>query len=171
MFDKILYPTDGSDGAEAALDDVRNLAKTNDATVHILYVINKRHAANGIAGEPNQGRDFGMAGDPQGGESSMAGDRLGAREMRLKAIDHGAEIVDHAASQLGDVDCRTALRGGDIHQVILDYAEKNRINLIVMGTNSRTGLDRYLAGSVTEKIVRLSDIPVMTVRESDEMPT
>jgi len=47
--------------------------------------------------------------------------------------------------------CTTEVIAGDPHQVILDYAKKNDIDMIVMGTHGRTGLDRHLIGSVTEK--------------------
>jgi nucleotide-binding universal stress UspA family protein len=53
---------------------------------------------------------------------------------------------------------------GAPHRAILDYVDEQDIDLIVMGTHGRTGLDRYLLGSVTEKVVRLSDAPVLTVR-------
>jgi nucleotide-binding universal stress UspA family protein len=53
---------------------------------------------------------------------------------------------------------------GAPHQAILDYVDEHDIDLVVMGTHGRTGLDRYLLGSVTEKVVRLSDAPVLTVR-------
>lgn len=57
---------------------------------------------------------------------------------------------------------------GRPHSGILSYAENNDIDLIVMETHGRTGLDRYLLGSVTEKVVRLADVPVVTVRHRTE---
>lgn len=53
---------------------------------------------------------------------------------------------------------------GTPHQAILDHIDEHDIDLVVMGTHGRTGLDRYLLGSITEKVVRLSDAPVLTVR-------
>ncbi|MDO9098890.1 MAG: universal stress protein, partial [Candidatus Methanoperedens sp.] len=47
---------------------------------------------------------------------------------------------------------------------IIKYAEKNSISLIVMGTLGKSGLDRFLLGSVAEKVVRNSKIPVLIVR-------
>lgn len=49
------------------------------------------------------------------------------------------------------------------HEQILDFTEQNNIDLIIMSTHGRTGLDRLLIGSVTEKIVRNSKVPVLTV--------
>ncbi|WP_394351132.1 universal stress protein [Halorubrum sp. CBA1125] len=47
------------------------------------------------------------------------------------------------------------------------YVDANDIDLIVMGTHGRSGLERYLLGSVTEKVVRTSALPVLTVRSSN----
>ena len=76
--------------------------------------------------------------------------------MIEQAEDDGVETIEGMVSQ------------GSPHRAILDYIEDQDIDLVVMGTHGRTGLDRYLLGSVTEKVVRLSDAPVMTVRLSDE---
>jgi nucleotide-binding universal stress UspA family protein len=47
---------------------------------------------------------------------------------------------------------------------IIKYSEKNSVSLIVMGTLGKSGLDRFLLGSVAEKVVRNSKIPVLVVR-------
>ena len=52
--------------------------------------------------------------------------------------------------------------------MILDYVDENGIDCIVMGTHGRRGLEHYLLGSVTERVVRLAKVPVMTVHASDE---
>ena len=52
-------------------------------------------------------------------------------------------------------------------QEILAYAAANDMDIIVMGTHGRTGIDRILFGSVAEKVVKAADIPVMTVRPKD----
>lgn len=53
---------------------------------------------------------------------------------------------------------------GAPHQAILDYVAEHDTDPVVLGTHGRTGLDRYLLGSVTEKVVPRSDAPVLTVR-------
>ena len=64
---------------------------------------------------------------------------------------HGVEIV-------------TDLLEGTPHQAVVDHAESIRTNLIIIGTHGRTGLTHLLLGSVAEKVVRTSPIPVCTVR-------
>jgi nucleotide-binding universal stress UspA family protein len=57
---------------------------------------------------------------------------------------------------------------GTPHTAILDYAEEHGVDLVVMGTHGRRGFDRFLLGSVTEKVVRTASVPVMTVRVGEE---
>ncbi len=58
----------------------------------------------------------------------------------------------------------TAVASGNPHAVILEYADANDADLVVLGTHGGPVSGRYLLGSVTEKVVRLADPPVVTVR-------
>lgn len=53
---------------------------------------------------------------------------------------------------------------GNPHEKILEYVSEHDIDMVVMGTHGRTGLDRALMGSVAERVVRRSPVPVLTVR-------
>lgn len=55
-----------------------------------------------------------------------------------------------------------------IHRVVSDYATDHDADLIVMGTHGRAGLARYLLGSITEKIVRVPDIVVLTISPPED---
>lgn len=55
--------------------------------------------------------------------------------------------------------------GQPAHRAILACADEHDVDCIVMGTYGRTGWDRYLLGGVTERVVRLTDIPVISVKE------
>jgi nucleotide-binding universal stress UspA family protein len=167
MYQNVLYPTDGSDGAEAALTNARDLAETYDATVHVLYVAEETQP-HGLASDVEVTGSGGMVGDPEGGQAAMEGDRTKADERQAQVEARGTEVVETAAERFGDVQTRTAVHSGNPYQVILDYTEANDIDLVVMGTHGRTGLDRYLLGSVTEKVVRTSDVPVLTVRGDED---
>jgi nucleotide-binding universal stress UspA family protein len=167
MYQHILYPTDGSDGASSALADARDIANTYDATVHVLYVA-EHPRPHGLAGDVVVTGSGGMVGDPDGGEAAMEGDRTKGDELQAEAEEHGADLVERVADRFGDVPTRTEVRSGNPHETILDYADEHDVDLVVMGTHGRPGLDRYLLGSVTEKVVRTSDIPVLTVRGVDD---
>ncbi len=84
------------------------------------------------------------------------------------AAERAVERVEVEATREG-VDVVTAVEQGVPHEEIIAYADDHDIDMIVMGTQGRTGLDRVLVGSVTERIVRLADIPVVTVRLNDEI--
>jgi nucleotide-binding universal stress UspA family protein len=57
-------------------------------------------------------------------------------------------------------------------QEIINYTHTHNMDLIVMGTHGRTGIDRILFGSVAEKVIKTSDVPVLTVRPTkDTTPT
>lgn len=56
--------------------------------------------------------------------------------------------------------------GGTAHGEIVQYANDNDIDIIVMGTRGRQGVDRYLLGSVTERVVRTAEQAVLTVDEA-----
>lgn len=168
MYSEILYPTDGSEGATVALDNSRDLAETYDARVHVLYVVDTTHGGLGMAGDPQERSGTGMAGTPGGAKRGMGGNREQVEEIQERRKNRGEAIVEEAAEKLGDVETKAVVESGAPHQTILEYTEDNDIDIIVMSTHGRRGLDRYLLGSVTEKVVRLSDVPVLTVRRDDK---
>ncbi|WP_058366701.1 universal stress protein [Haloparvum sedimenti] len=143
MYDNILVPTDGSPASDAAIDHAIDLAKRYDARVHALYVV------DGAA------------------YSTLEAGAQVVVEALEKEGEEATERVAEAATDAG-VETVTTVTTGTAYRSISDYVAENDIDLIVMGTHGRRGLDRYLLGSVTERVVRTSDVPVMTVRQSDE---
>lgn len=139
MYDNILLPTDGSEGTEAAIEQAFDLAKTYDGTIHALYVVDLKevNAIEHTFDTTEYTEEF------RGQGKSVLED------LEARAADAGVDIV-------------TALEEGIPSEEILEYSDEEDMALIVMGTHGRTGLDRYLVGSVTEKVVRLSDVPVLT---------
>lgn len=136
MFEHILVPTDGSDAARSAAKTGIDLAAEHGATVHVLSVVKPIHSDEG------------------GTEQAMESIRA-ARERTVVELAELAEAKGLVAT--------TAVETGVPVKKILDYTETNDIDLVVMGTHGRTGIGRFLIGSVTEKVVRLADIPVLTV--------
>ncbi|WP_058365840.1 universal stress protein [Haloparvum sedimenti] len=142
MYDEILLPTDGSDGAATAYDHALAVAERFDARVHPLYVVNTTYSDVGATGTP----------------------RSELRDRGEKAV---GELADRA-SETG-IDAVTHVVDGDPFREIRSFANAEA-DLIVMATRGRSGLDRYLLGSVTEKLVRTADVPVLTVRGGEEPP-
>lgn len=163
MYDTILYPTDGSETAEAALGTVRDLSENFEATVHVLHVVDAIPGALGIGDDPNREASPGMVGDPEGADTPMGGDRNAPRETRARATTYGERVVEAVAHRLEGVETTTTVRGGDPSAVIPDHAEEFEADVVVMGACDRTGVDRYVNGSVTEAVLRAVDVPVLAV--------
>lgn len=168
MYDRILYPTVRDEETGDVLESVHELAETHDATVHILHVVDAKHVAIGIGRDPTTTESPGMAGDPSGGDVPMVGDREPSQAVRRKAREYGKQLVDETAHRLDGVDTRTAILGGDPAQVIASYAEQHDTDVVMMVKRDRPGLARCVFGSVTETVVRLTDIPVLVLQEGNE---
>ncbi|HET8689549.1 MAG TPA: universal stress protein, partial [Methanosarcina sp.] len=67
-------------------------------------------------------------------------------------------------AKAADVEVESVILEGHPAEKIVEFAEQNGIEIIVMGTLGRTGLDRFLLGSVAENVVRHSKTPVLVVR-------
>lgn len=139
MYDEILFPTDGGPASEAALEHALDHAKRYDARLHTLYVVDTTAYASLDAGAETV-----ISALQQEGETA------------LQSVAERAEAAD--------VSVVSEIISGSPYKQLVDYAETQSIDLIVMGTHGRTGLDRYLLGSVTERVVRTADVPVLTVR-------
>ena len=143
MFDRIVIATDGSDSVKRAVDVALDLAARFDASVHALYVID----VGEVESSPDEVRtDLRNALDSQG-------------EVALDAVVDAAEAVD------ADLDVTTELREGRPAAVITDAAREFDADVVVTGTRGRHGENRFLIGSVAERVVRTCPVPVLTVRQ------
>lgn len=148
MFERVLLPTDGSDAVRPAIETALDLADTYDATLHVLFIVDQPVSVSGT-GEGFTGLD----------------------NLLDELEEQGHRATDAIAAQARDSDIETtaAVRRGNPRDDILTYAIEHGMDLIVMGTHGRTGVKRTLLGSVTEAVVRHSEIPVLTVhRKPDE---
>ena len=144
MYDDILLPTDGSDAVAEAADHAATIAERFDATVHVLSVADTRNRFE----------------SPTAGISTDAWQQAESERASAAASETAALLPD-------DLPVDTATESGIPRDVIVEYAESSGIDMIVMATHGRTGLQHYLIGSVTEKVVRRSPVPVVTVRSPD----
>ena len=147
MFDRILIPTDGSDPAKFAVKMALGLAETHGATLPVLFIVDQPTSISGM------GKGF-----------SGLDDLLDALEE--KGHQTTETIVEQARER--DIETTAAVRRGNPHDDVLTYANDHDIDVIVMGTHGRTGVKRALLGSVTEDVVRHSEIPVLTVHREPE---
>lgn len=139
MYDALLVPTDGSEAAVDAAKHAYSLGERYDATVHVLAVIEQSESAS-IVGQ----------GD----------DKL--ETLRENGTEATRRIVEEAQSR--DVDAVGAVEIGNPDRAILDYAAEHGIDMIVMSTHGRSGVGRFLMGSVTERVIRGGDVPVLAIQ-------
>jgi nucleotide-binding universal stress UspA family protein len=144
-YERILVPTDGSEHAAAAIDHALSIARTYDASVHTLFVVD--------IGQIATASDAGLA--PQ------LIDDLEAR---------GEKATAAIATQVREAgfDAVTEVREGFPAKAVLEYATDHDIDMIVMGTHGRTGLDRVLIGSTAARVLRRAELPVLTVKPDGE---
>jgi nucleotide-binding universal stress UspA family protein len=146
MFKKILLPTDGSQGVTKAINLAVGMAIEFEAEVHILTVVEPPMLVLADAGVGQA-----LSGERFMNELHKAAERI---------IEETSEIIRES----GHTELKSEVLEGHTAETILNYAKEKKIDLIVMGTHGRRGLNRIILGSVAEEIVRRSPIPVLTVR-------
>ncbi len=92
---------------------------------------------------------------------------LSLREELESAGEEALAAVERRAAATG-VPVTTAVSRGVPYEEILEYAARNGVDVVVMGTHGRTGVDRFLLGSVTEKVIRRATMPVLVVNIGDD---
>jgi nucleotide-binding universal stress UspA family protein len=145
MYQTILVPTDGSAGSELAVEHALDLARRYDASVHFVYVVDT-DVVNHYAGI----------------------DAIEGVEGALEA--QGSDALDAAADRAdgeGLIAERHVVEGAP-HEAILDAITMVGADLVVMGTERKSGEYRRLLGSVTERVVRMADVPVHVVKAPTE---
>lgn len=140
MFNRILVPTDGSDGTGGVMDRAIGLARLFDAAIDTLYVVDTR---------PYDGVDLGAEADLE--RSAMAAGRRTVSAVGDRAADAGLDVTETIRTGIPDAE-------------IVTYAAETGADLVVMGTHGRTGTERAALGSTAERALREADIPIVTVR-------
>lgn len=143
MYESILLPVDGSQHANRIVNHAAELAQRTEATIQVVFVADTTRDSLTVVG----------------------GNVVDALEREGESIV--ADVADTLEAL--DVEYGTDIVQGSPAPTIVDYAERYDYDLVVLPTHGRSGISRYLLGSVTEKVVRLSDVPVLTARmQSDE---
>jgi nucleotide-binding universal stress UspA family protein len=143
MYDTIVVPTDGSKHARRVAEHAAALAREFDATIHVVHAVDVQAEAGPFSA---------------GGVDEEFVDRLESEGE--KAV---ADVEAHVRAS----SVHTQILRGEPSEAILEYAADNDTDLVALGTHGRTGIRRYIAGSVTERVVRLSPTPVLTARATE----
>jgi nucleotide-binding universal stress UspA family protein len=154
IFRKIMIATDGSDCSMLAADKGIELARLSGSTVYAVYVVSTADL-------------FSIDGDYS---SSMGVNPnwVPIYEVMYEALKKQGQQAVNYVKGLGErkeIDVETVLLEGHPADELIRYAEGERMDIVIMGTVGKTGLDRLLMGSVTGNVARHSKVPVMVVRE------
>ncbi|SNZ15236.1 Nucleotide-binding universal stress protein, UspA family [Natronoarchaeum philippinense] len=143
-FERFLLPTDGSEGAAIAIEWGIALAARLEASVHALYSVDTV---------------------PFLGEQAPG-------ELPDVLEERGQAAIEGVRERAGDagIDSSGSTAAGSPVEVIPDAASDRDVDLIVMGTHGRTGVGQWFLGSVTENVVRQTDVPVLCVPVSAAPP-
>lgn len=145
MYRKILVPLDGSKVAEGVLPHAKDLAYSQGAELILLTV------------GANPAMDFAFS-DP-----GLARSAITEQEERTK------KYISEIEDQLKAAGFRTStvLRVGSVAEVILGVAEELGVDCIAMSTHGRTGPARWLLGSIADRVVHNSKVPVLLIRATE----
>lgn len=149
MFDRILIPLDGSPRAELILGQVARILRRKDAEVLLLRVVDV----------------------PQPSRLEPAR-RIAYDDVRARERTQAYEYIHALAARMSDqgIRARGCIAEGPAASTIVDLAVKEEATLLAMSTHGRTGIARWFLGSVAEKIVRASPVPMLLVRSFRPTP-
>jgi nucleotide-binding universal stress UspA family protein len=145
---KILVPVDFSETGQAAERAAERLARALGAELVLLHVVDQTPL---------------MMMDGAGVGYVPTDDTLGKLEEAAK--QRLEQSVRHASD--ASIVARARIEHGNPHQEIVRTANEEAADLIVLGTHGRRGFQRFLLGSVAERVVRSASMPVLTVRADD----
>lgn len=146
-YENVLLTTDGSENAERAAPYGEDIARRFEGTLHLLNVVDVQAAAGAF---------------DAGGVSADFVEQL---------EEDGHEAIERLAQQLDDVPVQSAVTRGDSQEAIADYTTENDIDLVVMASEGESNLASQSLGSVTDRVLRTVDVPVLVVFQQHERPT
>ncbi|MBN2031701.1 MAG: universal stress protein [Deltaproteobacteria bacterium] len=146
MYKKIMVPLDGSELAECVLPHVEAFIKGFDISdVVLVRVVEPETLPYRVEG----GVDPQMIAEKEGSRKSAAKDYV---DRIAKRFSHEGTTV-HAEAIIGRVT-----------ESLADYAEENDVDLFIIATHGRSGVTRWVMGSVADKLLRSAGVPVLMVR-------
>lgn len=149
MFNKILVPLDGSELAECVFPYVEDIARKRDSRVEAVFVVEHYEM-------PFHG--------------GVAFNEENLRAIERSAIKSAEQYMSTVKQRLlsKGIEVNTVVLEGKIADSLVDYASNNGFDLIVMATHGRSGLARWVVGSVADKILHCSTVPMLLIRSESQ---
>ena len=149
-YKKILVPLDGSELAAQALSHAREFVERSAGELILLQVVPDSATVNELMADTS-----GLV-------------NVGEREQRLIETATAALATVVADLARDQVAARAVVRMGNAAATILDYAREEAVDLIVMSTHGRTGIARWIFGSVADKVLQTAPCPIFLIRAHTE---
>jgi nucleotide-binding universal stress UspA family protein len=153
MYNNILVPLDGSTLAECVLPHVESLVKGGQTkSVTFIRVVEPVYL-------------------PGGGEFAFS--HLDHQKIEAEAFAQAQEYIKKVVdqSQYTGVNIQEKVIQGKVADSLSEYAEKNNVDLIVIATHGRSGISRWVWGSVADRILRSVHVPVLMIRAPGSIPS
>jgi nucleotide-binding universal stress UspA family protein len=150
---KILIAIDFNPTAQKVAEMGHDLAKTMDAETILLHVIPESMNFNSVG----HVTVMGYAGYAQ---TEMGNLQVESAEALKSAAN---QFLDKTCEHLGDKSIKTVVKEGDLADSILEAAKENHVDFIVLGSHSQKWLENIIMGSVAEKVLRLTTIPLYII--------
>jgi nucleotide-binding universal stress UspA family protein len=148
MYQKIMVPLDGSQVAECVIPHIETIAGKSDASVELVTVI-----------EPLE--------IPTRGKIALSDDEI--KQIDAEGRKEAHKYLDQVSARLkqSGVNARAVLLTGKAADSLVRYANNNAVDIIIMATHGRSGISKLFWGSVAEKILRATAIPVLLIKTAD----
>ena len=141
---KILYPTDFSESSLAALPYATSFARNCGTKLILMHVVNEKIFSEGLS--------LARVSAPEALEQEMTAEA--GRQLKM--------IIP--AEERQGLDWELVILYGMPFLEIIRYAKANDVDMIVIGTNGRSGMEHMVFGSTAEKVVRKAHCPVLSVK-------
>ena len=142
QFNRVLFPVDFSESSDKIVPYVQSVAERFGSQIHILFAARVFDHFTSIY-------------VPHPSINKFEKELIDGAEKRLY------EFVDHHFKEFPHT--KTAVVAGDPSEEIINYINEHEIDLVIMGTHGRKGMDKIIFGSVAERVVKSSPVPVMVV--------
>ncbi len=148
MYQKIIVPLDGSQVAECVIPHIETIAGKSKTRVELVTVI-----------EPLE--------IPTRGKIAISDDEI--KQIHAEDEKEATRYLEQIASRLtqAGVNTGTVILSGKAADSLVRYAVNNKVDLIIMATHGRSGISKIFWGSVAEKILRATDIPVLLIKTTN----
>ena len=153
MYQKIMVPLDGSELAECVLPHVETIAKAGGVRNVVFVRAVEPFSLSPVRGEPNFTEEQ-------------------IKEIDSKTLAAAKNYLDQLVSRVdyGSVKVQSEVVTGRAAESLADYATKNEVDLIVIATHGRSGISRWVWGSIADRILHSSCVPILMVRAPGCIP-